>query len=40
MVRTKVVSKDVDAGGNGVRARVAVKYSHACPKIKLQKKHL
>ncbi len=30
-----MVSKDVGAGENGARARVALKYFLACPKIKL-----
>jgi hypothetical protein len=39
-MRIKVVSKDVHAKENGAKAWVVLKYSHARPKTKLQKRHL
>jgi hypothetical protein len=34
-MRAEVVSKDMGAKENGAKARVVLKYSLACPKIKL-----
>jgi hypothetical protein len=39
-MRVKVVSEDVGARENGAKVRVALKYSLACPRTRLQKRHL
>jgi hypothetical protein len=39
-MKVNVVLKDVGVGENGATTWVACKYSFACPKTKLQKRHL
>jgi hypothetical protein len=39
-MKIKAMLKDVDARENSVQMKIVRKYSHACPRIKLQRKHL
>jgi hypothetical protein len=39
-MKVEVVLENMGVGGNGAKARVALKYSLAHPKIRLRRRHL